>query len=177
MKYCVLCCATTPGLRYCPHCDHYLLNLPRDGHLMASLSGGDFPAPRVNYETEYITELATLVDACLDGEDAFEELHEHAQMMSERLVEFEDSTVPEMLSLLDSLERQGLDDDFHSRVASMLARGLTHYDRGCGGFREFFDSESEELDRLVGAFDQLRQGNNLLLHSLELVGERLKYAG
>jgi hypothetical protein len=135
--------------------------------------GVEYPHPSHHYETEQIVHLAELVELLLDGEDRFDELEEHLQLMEDNFTEFEKRYALSMQSLLASESMKRPEDQYSTKLSYVLRTGLRLFHEGKAAFAHFFATESEDPDELEAAFCKTRDGNDYVCLALELAEQRL----
>lgn len=141
---------------------------------MGLQDGVSYLAPIHHYRTPAIEKLRRLVSRLLEGEELFEELEEHLQVMAESFAEFEETYAGEMLTLLAQESARFPEDDYNTQMAYLLRRGLQIFEDGCQAFDAFFEAESEDADELEAAFHKVREGHDFVCYSLEIANHRLQ---
>lgn len=136
--------------------------------------GVSYLTPTHHYHTPAIATLQKIVKGLMEGEELFEELEDHLQLMAENFAEFEEKYAGEMQTLLAQESSRFPEDDYNTQMSYLLRRGLQIFEDGCQAFDAFFDAESEDADELEAAFNKVRDGHDFVCYSLEIANDRLQ---
>lgn len=169
--------AIEPAHKTCPSCGVLLPRQAPTGNPTRPLAireGVTYLAPSHHYQTPALETLRGLVSGLLEGEELFEELEDHLQLMAENFARFEDKHAGEMQALLAQESTRHPDDDYNLQMSYLLRKGLQIFEEGCQAFDTFFDTESEDAEELEAAFGKVREGHDYVCFALELAGERLQ---
>ncbi len=172
------CSAENPeDSRYCHKCQAVLPQKPVTQAVPQSLGiqeGVTYREPGHHYETEQIVILAQLVEAVLEGEPLLDETYDHLDQMATNFHQFEQTYAADMQALLASHARQAPEDDYASQMSYLIKKSLEQFQEGCQAFEQFFETESEDPDELLAAFEKVRDGNDYLCFSIELARQRFQ---
>lgn len=160
----------------CPSCHCLLPRQAPSGNPAPNLGiqeGVEYLEPRHHYETPAILKLQDLVAGVLEGEELFEELEDHLELMAGSFAEFEERHASEMQALLTQESQRFPDDEYNVQMSYLLRRGLQLFETGCQQFDRFFDTESEDADELEAAFARVREGHDYVCYALEIANDRM----
>lgn len=173
---CPRCSTVNPDqARYCSQCQAVLPRLPGSG-LPSGVplkEGVEYPEPTHHYETEQLVELHELVEAVLDGEDAFEQLEEHLEQMAHNYQRFETEHVRPMQELLQRESHRLPEDDYNTQLSYVLKTGMAKFHEGKNMFRRFFETESDSPEELEAAFVEVGDGHDYICLGMEMAQQRL----
>lgn len=161
----------------CPGCKALLPRQAPSGNPTQALGfqeGVVYLTPTHHYQTPAIELLQRIVKGLLEGQELFEELEDHLQLMAENFAEFEERYAGEMQTLLAQESTRFPEDDYNTQMSYLLRRGLQIFEEGCQAFDAFFDAESEDADELEAAFNKVREGHDFVCYSLEIANDRLQ---
>ncbi len=164
------------GAKTCPACHSLLPRQAPVGSPPTSLGiqeGVVYLEPRHHYVTPAMTRLGEFVAGVLEGEELFEELEDHLQLMADNFAEFEERHAAEMQALLAQESQRFPDDEYNVQMSYLLRRGLQIFEEGCQAFDRFFDAESEDADELEAAFAKVREGHDYVCYALEIANDRM----
>lgn len=164
------------GAKWCENCESPLIpGLPVEEEVAVGLQEGvEYPHPTHHYETEQIVVTAQYVERLLEGDDCFDELEDHLDLMAANFKEFEKQHAAEMQNLLSRESRRMPDDTYNTKLSYVLKTGFGLFEEGRRAFNEFFDTESEDADELEAAFAKVRDGNNYICLALEMAQQRFQ---
>lgn len=178
MMLCPRCSAEVSGAsKTCPQCHGVLPRQAPSGVPSTNLGiqeGVVYLEPRHHYVTPAINRLGELVAGVLEGEELFEELEDHLQLMAENFAEFEERHAGEMQALLAQESQRFPDDEYNVQMSYLLRRGLQIFEEGCQAFDRFFDTESEDANELEAAFAKVREGHDYVCYALEIANDRMQ---
>lgn len=173
---CVKCATQNPpSSRYCSQCNALLPQQAKENDPAGALGikeGVDYLSPTHHYETDQIVILAELIDGLLEGEEWFDQACEHLEQMASNFKEFEGKYVKEMQALLAREAGKFPDDDYNQQLSYLLKKGGQLFEEGCQAFEQFFDTESDDPEELLAAFEKVRDGNDHYCLSLEMASRR-----
>lgn len=161
----------------CPSCGALLPRQAPVGNPTRALAiqeGVAYLAPTHHYSTPAMERLEQIVQRLLDGEELFEDLEDHLQMMAQSFTEFEEKHAGEMQALLVQESMRFPDDEYNVQMSYLLRKGSQIFEEGCQAFDAFFDTESENPDELEAAFRKVQEGHDYVCYALEIAAERLK---
>jgi hypothetical protein len=164
------------GARWCAHCEAPMIPAPPkdEEESLGIQEGVKYPHPTHHYETEQIVYAAELVERLLDGEDRFDDLEDHLDMMSENFREFERQQAAQMQKLLSRESRRMPNDAYNTKLSYVLRTGFDLFENGRRAFVEFFETESDDADELMAAFERVRDGNDYVCLALEMAQQRFE---